>query len=446
MGDTYDNIASIYFKEKKYDEALKKQAVALTIRQEIEDKIGIAVSYYNMGQTYFEMGNLAEALKNYEAALKLYEETGSVASIAVCNISLCEFYSKLKKYPEAEKYGLEALAIATELDVLSNIRDANKYLSAIYSAMGRDKQALEYYEKYMTANDSLVNEENTRKVMQQQMEYDFNKKEAEERAANEAEAQKITLIYTISLIGIVVGIIVFVIVANKNRQLKLLKLKSEFEVEKANARVAMQQKLEDLRLEALNAAVNPQFIFNTLGAIQGYVTRSNPFLASDYIAKFARLIRITLNYAGEKYISVEEELNRLNAYLELEKLRCGDKLHYSIEVDEKVDHKSKLPNMVIQPLLENAIIHGILMLPDNVTGIITVQIIHEGRFIVITVTDNGVGIDTSLINKPFYRSVGLSNLKERISVIHNSYFEIRNRKETNPLEEGTIAIIKIPLD
>lgn len=226
----------------------------------------------------------------------------------------------------------------------------------------------------------------------------------------------------------------------------LVKLRIRKIREKAKKEVEQQQKLEDLRYQALSAAVNPHFIFNTLGAIQSFVINKDPFEASDYIAKFARLIRITLSYAGEKYISIREEENRLNLYLALEKLRCGDKLEYSVHVHGSVNKHTIIPNMIIQPLLENAILHGILPLRIGVTGQLDVSMEQEGNCLIIRVRDNGVGITRhEHSSKHGYVSIGIDNLKERLSLVKGSELIIKNLRESYPGERGTLVEIRLPV-
>ncbi len=213
----------------------------------------------------------------------------------------------------------------------------------------------------------------------------------------------------------------------------------------AKQNVELQQKLEDLRYQALSAAVNPHFIFNTLGAIQSFVMHKEPYQASDYIAKFARLIRITLSYAGEKYISINEEVNRLSLYLELEKLRCGDRLDYGIRVHESVDTFALIPNMIIQPLLENAILHGILPLGAGATGRLEVTLEQENGYLSIRVRDNGVGISWRGHSKHGYASIGIDNIRERLALVKGSGFVIENLGETRPGERGTLVKIMLPV-
>ena len=212
-------------------------------------------------------------------------------------------------------------------------------------------------------------------------------------------------------------------------------------------KLALRQQLDDLRYQALNSSVNPHFIFNVLGSIQSYITGNNPFDASDYIAKFARLIRITLHHANKRTIVLEEEISRISIYLELEKLRCGNKLTYQIEISDQVDLKAKIPNMIIQPLIENAIIHGVLNLPDSDTGQVYVGIFKEEGLLRIVVDDNGVGYNKETTSKHGYESIGLTNLEQRLALMKNtgSTFSIKNNAELDSSQSGTIAEIRIPL-
>lgn len=226
----------------------------------------------------------------------------------------------------------------------------------------------------------------------------------------------------------------------------------EYRVMRINAKndekLKVQQQLDDLRYQALNASINPHFIFNSLGSIQSYVTDNDPFNASDYIAKFAKLIRITINHADKKFISINEEINRLEIYLQLEKLRCGNKLIYDILVDEKLDRSILIPNMIIQPLIENSIIHGILSLPEFQVGFVKVEFFFNNHNqLEIVVTDNGKGIQNIIetYRSKEHKSIGLSNIRSRVMMIQDASFEIKNKKDFGINEPGARVVIILPI-
>lgn len=159
------------------------------------------------------------------------------------------------------------------------------------------------------------------------------------------------------------------------------------EEEKAAFRVQM----ADLEQTALRSQMNPHFIFNCLSSIQQLVVTGNKEEANEYLVKFARLIRKTLEYSGRQYISVEEEMNYLREYMVLEELRIPGKFKFTITVDPDIDrNKIQIPNMMLQPIVENSIRHGIKHL-EKPGAHIAIDIIKEDPYIRFAVTDNGIG-------------------------------------------------------
>src|SRR5690606_30320434 len=115
------------------------------------------------------------------------------------------------------------------------------------------------------------------------------------------------------------------------------------------------RRFANLRLSALQSQMNPHFIFNSLGAIQYFIQINNEEMADEYLSNFALLMRKILEASKEKYITIEDEVQLLKLYLNLEELRFEDKFTSEIIVDDNVDSEAKLPPMMIQPFIENAI-------------------------------------------------------------------------------------------
>ncbi|MBC5834202.1 hypothetical protein G6N05_08555 [Flavobacterium sp. F372] len=150
-----------------------------------------------------------------------------------------------------------------------------------------------------------------------------------------------------------------------------------------------------LKLENLKSQMNPHFIFNALNSIQEYIVLNQKHLASSYLSKFADLIRAYLDHSSKGFISLYEEIECLNIYLELEKLRFEDKFSY--EINNLVsDDYIKIPTMLIQPYVENAIKHGLLHKKEN--RILTITFIHlnEENSLKCIILDNGVGREKAL--------------------------------------------------
>ncbi len=174
---SYTNIGIIYYKLGNYQEALKNHFAALKISEEIGDKRQIARVYHSIGIVYQELGNYLDALKNHLSALKIREEIGDKQSIATSYISLGSTYLKLQNIPEALFYGTQGLMTAKAMGGLPQIKDAYEILTSIDTARNDFKSAHENYKLYIVYKDSLANEETSKKILRQQMQFDFDKKE-----------------------------------------------------------------------------------------------------------------------------------------------------------------------------------------------------------------------------------------------------------------------------
>src|ERR1041385_1761431 len=249
IGSTYNNIGIIYYETGNYSEALKNHLAALKIRQENGDKRGIAGSNINIGNIYLEQGNYTEALKNYFEAKKLYEETGDKYNLALAYSHIGLIYKKQGKYDDGLKNYLTALKIqeevgdkegisisdnnigillidngkvreakewlekslqlAKEMGIKSSIKDAYQSLSRADSALGNYKDAYANHKMYILYRDSILNKENTEKIVQQKMQYEFDKKETRakaEQAMTEKELQRQKLVRNGLAGGFAVGL------------------------------------------------------------------------------------------------------------------------------------------------------------------------------------------------------------------------------------------------
>ncbi len=174
-----------------------------------------------------------------------------------------------------------------------------------------------------------------------------------------------------------------------------------------------------LEQKALNSMMNPHFIFNTLGSIQSYILKNNPSDAGLYLSQFARLIRQNLNAIKTSMIPLDEEVDRLINYLDLERLRMCNRFSFSIDIDEEIDEDVLIPTMILQPVVENAIWHGIGSLQAD--GLITISFryLDETR-IKIIIEDNGIGINKSsamAMKNDAHLHIGLSLTKRRLELI-----------------------------
>ncbi len=183
-----------------------------------------------------------------------------------------------------------------------------------------------------------------------------------------------------------------------------------------------------------------------MNSIQHFINTKNTNLANKVLTGFARLIRTNLEICTKSYISLEEEINYLNLYLSLEKNRFGDKLQYQINIDDAIDRDdTHLPSMLLQPYLENAIWHGIMPKEEGGQVMVTIKAANE-ETLLITIVDDGVGIENSLADKKEgHQSKGMALTNERINLL--------NKIEAKPIQlnikqngkTGTIVSISIPI-
>lgn len=215
------------------------------------------------------------------------------------------------------------------------------------------------------------------------------------------------LFANIFLVGLVYGIYRY--------QIKKIKAKKQQEITTNN-------KIVELRQNALSAMMNPHFVFNSLNAIQYFVNSNQKEQSSEHLGKLARLVRLFLSQASEPFISLSDEINRLKLYLELEQVRFMN-FTFTFNIDEKINsHQAKIPNMIVQPFIENAILHGVSHLTKN-DGKIDLNFNLIGNILTIEVIDNGFGLDKNKLKNDGHISKGIAIITERIEILQESYPE-----------------------
>lgn len=170
--------------------------------------------------------------------------------------------------------------------------------------------------------------------------------------------------------------------------------------------------LKETEQKVLRSQMNPHFIFNVLNSIQSYILENNSEDAVRFLGKFSQLIRKILQHSKSSTISLADELSALELYLQLEKFRLSQGLAYEIVIDEAIQpEKVLIPPIIFQPIVENAIWHGIA--PCKRKGIILITIQKKENIIVCTIEDNGMGVIPKKKDTK-HESIGLANIKERL--------------------------------
>lgn len=437
------NIGNVYNDMEDYSKALEFYSSALKMAEELGHKSGMSVNYINIGNIYLHRKSYDGALEYYLKALEISKELGEKQFEAGSLNNIGSLYLQEKKYKEALMYSNESLKISKSIGVLALVKDTEEILYRIYKELNDSKNALLHYEAYITARDSAFNEENTKKLVRSEMNYEFEKKQAEAKFEQEKRYIEVQLklqkqnqvIYILAGAGLLLMLTLGLIV--------LLYRQNKLKTRQQN--MELQQKL-------LRTQMNPHFIFNALMSIQSFIYENEPKEAGVYLSRFAKLMRMILESSNEEYILLNKELITLENYLELQKLRFENRFNYIIETTPDLNTETVLiPPMLTQPFIENALEHG-LQNADN-EGFIKIAFGFSEKHVTIEVQDNGIGRERAAVikkeSKILHRSMAMEISKERLSILNKGHkrkitLDVFDLKDSDNAPAGTRVIFTIP--
>lgn len=193
------------------------------------------------------------------------------------------------------------------------------------------------------------------------------------------------------------------------------RLKDEQEILQA------QKQIGELRLMALRSVMNPHFIFNSLNSIQYYIMENDQLNAVTYLSTFSKLIRAILTNSILPQVRLSEELEMLQNYIKLEKMRFDNKFDFQLNLDAEIDaENTEIPSMLIQPYVENAILHGLYNKPDQ--GLLKINVHEQETHLLIEIEDNGIGrqaaADFKMTTVRSHKSMGTALTEERLRLIN----------------------------
>jgi sensor histidine kinase YesM len=207
-------------------------------------------------------------------------------------------------------------------------------------------------------------------------------------------------------------------------------------------------------MKALQAQMNPHFIFNSLNSIREMILNNENKDASRYLSKFAHLIRITLDQSSQTLVSLRNTIDYLERYMEMERIR-NMFFTYEVIVSDELDIDDVLlPPMLIQPFIENAVWHGVSA--NNKKIHVRIEFIKENETLVCSIDDNGMGIHQSQRLKTdatvFHQPHGIANIETRVNLLNKKYnlhgkFTIQDKKDLpGNAVSGTLVIIHLPME
>jgi histidine kinase/YXYXY domain-containing protein len=216
-------------------------------------------------------------------------------------------------------------------------------------------------------------------------------------------------------------------------------------------RAEKEKQLVELEMQALRSQMNPHFIFNSLNSINMFILENNKLQASEYLSKFSKLIRLILQNSQEAFIPLERELQALQLYLELESLRFDQKFEYKITIADSVDTTIlKVPPLIIQPYVENAIWHGLMHKKEK--GHLDIELSQEKEILICKIVDDGVGRiraeELKTKSASYHKSMGAKITESRIAMAQVNgtaqSVEIRDLVYADGSAAGTEVVLKIP--
>jgi len=416
IANSYNNIGNVNNSQANYKEALKNYFASLQIRLDIGDKQGIAMSYNNIGDVYTKQKNLSEALENYFASLKIRLAIGDKNGIAMSYNNIGDTYRKDKQFRDAEEYLQKATVLSIEIGDKDEMKECEESLSKLDSATGNFQQAYEHYKLYTLYKDSLDNEESRKKIIQQSMTYEFEKKEAADKADQDkkeavmqAEDRKQRIIIWLVAAGLLL-VSMFMFNNYKQRQSKRKVLTTVIETEeKERKRIA-----EDLH-DGLGPLLSSVSLYvNELQSEKHGQDKKKEFFktANDLIDESIRNTRMIANNLMPGVLNDYGLINALETFCNKLK-KTG-----AIEVSVHTELKDKRYNTVVEITLYRVILELINnTLKHAAAASVDIEIHEKDKFINIFYSDNGKGFDVEKTMNDPQKGLGLNNIVNRIKTI-----------------------------
>ena len=476
-----NSMGNIYLALDQYDLAVQRFKKSMEIEKSVGNKLGLAINYHNIGYTKEATDDLEGALADYRESLRYNDEINSDLGRVICNYTIGRVYIKqerlqeaveilsttlemgkelrdkfhlsgvylnlgwvhleLKNYKLADKYLKEGLVLSKQFSLRSAVVEAYGHLSKLAKNQRQFEKALEYQKQSYDLNEEIRNDKNFKYVNDLIAKYDGEKYNLQiENLEKENENVKLTLKrnksiwITSSIVLAFLAIMIYILYRQRllNNEKKILTLEQDM----------------------LRSQMNPHFVFNSLNSIKQYIISNEKKNAVHYLNKFAKLIRKILDASRVKVVPLGDELETMDLYMSIENIRFSNEIHFDVLVDSDINlDQIKIPSLVLQPFLENALWHGL----SSKKGIKNIKLSvasAEKDFITITISDNGIGRAAAqkIANDKIVKrkSIGIALTKNRLSNFvkdfkNNFSFYFVDLKDENEKPSGTEVVLRIPL-
>ena len=403
-----------------------------------------------LGNVYAKRNQLDSAFYCYRVTFKKTAQNDRID----INNGIAAIFSKRNQPDSCRHYATMAFDTAQLIHYRKGAMQASELLGWAYEKINPVK-AVQYYKISIAIKDSLYDREKLSRV--NFLVFAEKQKEQELHATQEKYQNRLKMYGLLIIVAFSLLIALLLWRSNRHRQkaYALLQKQAENELqiqklESEKTRSELQHQASELEMQALRAQMNPHFIFNCLSSINLFILKNETEAASDYLIKFSRLIRMVLNNSQKPLITLEDELDMLGLYIDMEKLRFKNSFDYSITFTNSIDPGNIfIPPLLLQPFVENAIWHGLLH--KQGLGHLEISLRAEEKILTCIITDDGIGRTKAAMNKSKsaekQKSMGLQITKERLALlnrdIHKQAFFIEDILDDEGNAAGTRVILKM---
>lgn len=437
LAHSYQVLGGIYYGMHENDSAIYYTEAALDIFDNTQDVIGQASSHNNLAQMYGQTDDEAKVEYHYQQAIEIYEQVDDMNGLIRTKINLGSHQIRQGKVTQ----GLEAINKGTrQAESIGNKMLRRLAYRAQYRGLAeinRYQEAYQYRTIYHQLKDSMINEKNLATIAELEKKYETERKEREIAGLKETQASKELEILKVQQSSARRTLIIYILMGILLLGGLLLWLFIRLN------RLRQHQKSMELQQRLLRSRMNPHFIFNALNSIQRLYQDGDQLRANDYVADLGQLLRGILDHSGEEKVSLAEEITMLERYLRMEQNRLDDGFQYEISLDESLDiYDILVPPLILQPLAENAIWHGIL--PKGGEGHILVKVWAESETLYMQVVDDGIGLaEAQRIRSLNHDPKALTILEERLG--SGGSLSLAERHDEKGAVRGTEVQFSVPL-
>jgi len=431
-----NNMGVSYSEEKNYKAAIRYYKRSLNIRIARNDPFWIAYSYFNIGGAYLKANNIDSAQRYLWMAYRTFKDKTTRHKVpAMVYLGMASLFQAQDNYDDAIRYAKKGLSDAEKAHHVEMIVEGKKLLGELLYESGKYKEAYSMHQNYEHIRNRLDSINSAARVAEIEEQYKNKENEARlaaltnEKLEAENNAQQFKLYLLVALVMLmllVFGIVILWLRRNQKQQIQ---------------RSELNAKISEVRMVALKAQMNPHFIFNSINTAQSFVMNDQKERAYEYLSNFARLLRMVLDNSSKVFIPLEDEIAQLKLYIELEETRFINTFSYEFNVDPYLENGIyEIPGMILQPLIENAIGHGLINRNDD-KGRLTVKLKPDGENIQCTIEDNGVGREKAReiksMKKINHQSAALPNINERLKMLQNQTQSIIDIQLVDLFENGS---------